>query len=1031
MAPKPIADFPRPPDDNGRGVHWSASVYHPSGPSLHEWMRKLQALQIKWVKVLDDSGGSSIELCRALIDSGIMPVVRLFRERPNPDRMGGREVDAVRRLVQAGARYFESNNEPDLPAEWQNSHMPANWLDIVVDNFIWDADLILKEGGLPALPPMGPGSKDNVIGMVVQRGRKDIFERGGWVAIHNYTLNHPLDYPDDPVNQRGEPLTPAAYAELARWQYSHLDPAEAGLRGVTRSDYDKFQGWAWDNRNIQMVNELRAQSSNPGDTIREDPNCFRGYEWFGQDIFAALGFHVPVISTEGGPVVGWGDDKRYAKMNPATQAAYQMEIFRFLQDEAPPWYFSCCTWLIASLPLGDFNPTWDQMSWFTHAWDLQFGLSGELPLLAMMRNTPARVRWELRSDDDDQPDDDVVPPLIDRGVIGGKITAADGAAVAGVALALHDGQKEAAATVSAADGSYQLTASPGRYDLVARWYGPVAHDLSLDPGEQITFDLPDFPAAGQFSILGVVKSADGPGRAGVQVSLQRNGVIHATAVTGTDGSFAFAPALAGAYAVAVNGAAASASVDPGQPQATVQLLLPGGGEKRYHLSEKRLLTRAETENKRMFYGRVRNAAGQGIKDVELEMRWTNPEPGAHFPRTRTGRDPFKPDPDGYYEFLHSPGEFAISVVQGDFPSDTATGLLTAGILGREGDPITYEVNFELRTTETPVGASSVVRGSIPGGRVGQMMRLWSGGVQREFLLENSREFRFDGLSAGLYALELTGVGLIRPEIVLDGSAEMTLDFPLLGAIVGQVLAPTRNSIALISETYGFTRHAQLSQEGHYRFTNLPAGLYRLELGQMMLSGLRGDGQSVLSAPLIDLTQPTEPRASTLTGLVHDEQARPLRGIVVTLLRDGQALASAATDAEGRFTFTDLAAGLYALAIADAVQAEALQLDGVQMLAVDLTYTPPPLPPTKPLARYYLLAPADRALRPALMRLAAPWLAKQPPGVVGFSQIEAAEAAEIILLGDGVSTAEMAALREGGSQVLAHPLDLIALAAFLQ
>ncbi|MBK7204146.1 hypothetical protein [Candidatus Amarolinea dominans] len=25
-----INDFPRPPDDNGRGLHWSARVYHPT-----------------------------------------------------------------------------------------------------------------------------------------------------------------------------------------------------------------------------------------------------------------------------------------------------------------------------------------------------------------------------------------------------------------------------------------------------------------------------------------------------------------------------------------------------------------------------------------------------------------------------------------------------------------------------------------------------------------------------------------------------------------------------------------------------------------------------------------------------------------------------------------------------------------------------------------------------------------------------------------------------------------------------------------
>ncbi|MCS7039620.1 MAG: hypothetical protein NZP34_08455, partial [Caldilineales bacterium] len=190
MAPKPLSEFPRPPEDNGRGIHWSATVYHPTGRDLQFWLNELKAMQIKWVKLLDDSGGSSLEICRALLDNGIMPIVRIYREYPNPGHLDGRGVDAVRRLIDAGVRYFETNNEPDLPAEWKGGVKPPNWLDIVVDNFIWDADYILSLGGLPAFPAMGPGSKDNGIVRVVQRGRRDIFERGAWVAIHNYTLNH-------------------------------------------------------------------------------------------------------------------------------------------------------------------------------------------------------------------------------------------------------------------------------------------------------------------------------------------------------------------------------------------------------------------------------------------------------------------------------------------------------------------------------------------------------------------------------------------------------------------------------------------------------------------------------------------------------------------------------------------------------------------------------------------------------------------------------------------------------------------------
>ena len=289
-----ISDFPRPPDDNGRGVHWSARIYHPSGADLDFWIAELNALHMKWIKVLDDGDGSSLELCRRLIDAGMMPVVRLFREHPNPGRTGGREISGVRKLVAAGVRYFESNNEPDLPAAWESNEKTGYWLDIAVDNFIYDADIVNREGGFLAVPAMGPGGKDNAIERIVARGRRDIFDKGAWLAIHNYTLNHPLDYPDDPVNQTGQPLT--------------------------RQEFERHPIWSWDQRSMEMINERRARDKNPGQTVSQDANCFRGWERAGQMVFDALGRYIPVISTEGGPVMGWGDDLRYNKVTPVEQA---------------------------------------------------------------------------------------------------------------------------------------------------------------------------------------------------------------------------------------------------------------------------------------------------------------------------------------------------------------------------------------------------------------------------------------------------------------------------------------------------------------------------------------------------------------------------------------------------------------------------------------------------------------------------------------------------------------------------------------
>lgn len=1022
MPSKPLSDFPRPPADNGRGVHWTVNVYPPGPADLQRWIEELKAIQIKWVKVLDDSGGSSEPLVRALIDNGIMPVVRIYRERPNPGHLDGRGMVAVRKLIAAGARYFETNNEPDLPAEWEDNHKPANWLDIVIDNFIWDADFILSEGGLPAFPAMGPGGKDNAFEIVVQRGRKDIFERGGWVAIHNYTLNHPLDYPSDPVNQAGQPLTTKEYEELQAWQYSNLTPEEAERRGISREDYFKYQNWAWGGRTMEMINQMRAKDANPGQTIFQDSNGFRAYELFGHQIKAAFGFHVPVISTEGGPVVGWGDDLRYAKVNPTTQAEMQMEIMRVMQDEAPPWYFSCCTWLLVSKPLGDFNPTWEQMSWYTHSWDEQFGLHGELPLVQMLRDTPALIRHELR-------------PLLTPAVVEGLVTTQGGVPLPGLTLRLRQGDKSVVSGLTGIDGRYLLTAPPGQYDLYVDWVGVVAQDLTLGPDDVDVIDLPGLDPAGSFMITAIVREPSGQPRSGVTVALRRNGISHATATSDAIGVVSFRPGVAGAYALATEGGGASANVNSTQPAASTDLVVPALAGQHYYLTSKRLLSKAESGNDSLFFGRVVDAENHGIKNIEMEMRWVNAAPGTSFPRTRTGQNPFKPDPDGYYDFLHSQGEFMVQVVQGDFPSDVAEQLVTTGIPGREGDPISYEINFQLRPLPVQTQAQSIVTGSIPGGRVGQVVTLWNAQQRQDFTLDTARVFRFEGLPAGVYDLELAGVGVIRPDLTLDGNNQVELEFPLLGAIIGQVENPdsSQRRVSLISETYGFTRSAELTPENQYRFTNLPAGVYRVEMGDSMLSGLVGDGLAVLEAAVLRPGLPpivVPPTSSAIQGSIRDPAGQPVAALAVSLHRGGQpAGAVATTDTSGSFAFTGLGAGVYALLAGGQWLAEDLTLDGRNVLTVTLTYDPQAAA-AKPFSRYYLLGVADPTLAPALVRLVATWLPTQPAGVVGFKLEEGVQAETVVVLGDGVSEETVAALQTAGCQIVDMRHDLLALAGLL-
>jgi hypothetical protein len=377
-----LHEFPRPPQDNGRGVHWSLSVYEWGKRDWSFWAEQLRAMKIKWVKVMDDGGGSALPLARRLVDLEIMPVVRLYWEEQNPGNIGQRGRETVRRFVQAGAVYFETNNEPDLALEWKDRRRPPNWLDIVVDNFIIDADIILGEGGYPAVPAFGVGTLRDPFSTIVERGRRDILDGGAWAAIHNYCLARPLEYPNDPVNMHGEPITEE------EWH-------AAGGR------------WAWE-IGWEEVNRARKAAANPNADIMTDATCFRGFEQLNAYIVRALAHPIPIMMTEGGYNVAQragttaGDDPRYPKPTPQAASEMNLEMFQYMQGDreildkrVPEYFFAVMPWLIAAQRIGVLAPPAEnQGPWFTHKYDQEWGLNGELPLVQMLKDLPSRLRQD-------------------------------------------------------------------------------------------------------------------------------------------------------------------------------------------------------------------------------------------------------------------------------------------------------------------------------------------------------------------------------------------------------------------------------------------------------------------------------------------------------------------------------------------------------------------------------------------------------------------------------------------------------------
>jgi|GEM_PF-767630 len=353
--PIALADFPRPVGDNGRGLHGSALPGWTGGDEGYDaWVRQLVEMGIKWFKVVDD-GGDSLPFCEKLLAAGIFPIVRILRRdpppndtpEPNPGHIGAPEEQTIRRLIAAGVRYFETNNEPNLNAEWKHNAMPGNVIEcakLVALNWLFDARLILSWGGFPGLPAISSGGTMDLMGALVTLGREEILLEGCWIAVHNFGGNRPLNFPDDPVNRAGQLLTPETY------------------------DHGAFTTWAWWNTaerradTLDEINAARTHQANPAGTLQTDHACWREFEYYHSLAMKYLGRAIPIIATSGGYQIGRRDDLRYPRVTPDAHRDLTIALFDFMQRQAPDYFFAATPWL--AFDAGGFEAD----AWFSTFW---------------------------------------------------------------------------------------------------------------------------------------------------------------------------------------------------------------------------------------------------------------------------------------------------------------------------------------------------------------------------------------------------------------------------------------------------------------------------------------------------------------------------------------------------------------------------------------------------------------------------------------------------------------------------------------
>ncbi|MDX1689195.1 MAG: hypothetical protein R3248_14525, partial [Candidatus Promineifilaceae bacterium] len=193
-----LAAFPRPPGDNGWGVHWIPTVKQEPAV-VDRFVAEVVKMHIKWVVFLNDGTnvGDNDYLVRKLVANDIMPVMRLYRSTITP--YDGDLGAVVRHYRSLGVYYFQLYNEPNVNVENHQGfanpiHYAAVWAEAARE--------VIANGGLPGFGALSPGGAydhyeflDRTLRTLEHNGDLQLLNRA-WLSVHNYHGTRPYNDPD-------------------------------------------------------------------------------------------------------------------------------------------------------------------------------------------------------------------------------------------------------------------------------------------------------------------------------------------------------------------------------------------------------------------------------------------------------------------------------------------------------------------------------------------------------------------------------------------------------------------------------------------------------------------------------------------------------------------------------------------------------------------------------------------------------------------------------------------------------------------
>lgn len=390
-----LENYPRPPEDNGRGFHWSPAQQNQGVHDWDKWQAELFAMKVKWLKLMVSPDEKSFEICRRLVSMRIMPVVRYYATMPSHID-GSMLANAQRLRDEMGVSYIERVNEPDADVEWDGYHKPDGWERQVAEINIHDARELQAIGCIPVLAMYNAPPPKNCIQLMLEvPGGREVLEVGCVLSIHNYGKGRPLEYPNDSVHMFGDQLSEADYYTVGL-PPDHWTPAQ-------------IQREVWRNLTREQINLDRNQTKNPYDNIMTNITNYRMMEYW-SNLWAAEGLSkCPIIGTEAGWEVDDKADDKYPEPTVDLHAQYFLQAARYqdgqenltlLESNGTPYEVSCpseyftSAWWISWAAIGGSPGAWEAGSWYTDVHNTTYALDppGQLPIVQAMKDQPDQVR---------------------------------------------------------------------------------------------------------------------------------------------------------------------------------------------------------------------------------------------------------------------------------------------------------------------------------------------------------------------------------------------------------------------------------------------------------------------------------------------------------------------------------------------------------------------------------------------------------------------------------------------------------------